>query len=91
MGNAGPGNGAGGEDVLTVAWLLRCETVGGEEDRGGNAVELLPLILPGGAEVAFEMALFFQMGITVGRQHLAVGVDVDAFVFGLDQQLFQIA
>ena len=42
------------------------------------SVELLLLVLPGGAEIALQMGVLLQLRIAVGRQHLAVGVDVDA-------------
>ena len=48
------------------------------------------LILPRGAEVSFEMGEFAQFRVAVGREHLAVGVYVDALAFGLFQQQFQV-
>ena len=48
----------------------------------------LGLILPRAAVVADQMAVFFQAGISVSRQHFAMGVDVDPLAFGLLEDLF---
>ena len=39
------------------------------------------LVLPGGTEMAIEVGIFFQSRIPVGREHFAVGIDIDAFSF----------
>ena len=36
------------------------------------------------------MGVLFQLGITVSREHFTVGINIDALVLGLLQELFQI-
>ena len=51
-------------------------------------MEFRLLILPAGSEIALELRVLFQLRIAVGREHLAVGVDVDVLSVGLlEQQL----
>ena len=71
------------KDAVRVAGFRRHETVGGKKNRGGQIGELFLLILPGRTEVAFKLSVFFQLWIGVGGKHLPVGIDVDAFSFGL--------
>ena len=53
-------------------------------------MELRLLVLPACAEVAFKVRIFFQLGIAVGGEHLAVGVDVYALALGLLQKQLHI-
>ena len=87
--DAGPCHQAPGEEAVGVGLGRALDAVGVEDDRAGEVGELLGLILPGAAEVAHQVAVFLQAGIAVGRQHLAVGVDVDPLAFGLLEELFQ--
>ena len=80
----------GGVDAVGVAGAGRHEAVGGEEHRRGNIFKFFLLALPRGAEVARQMGIFFKRRITMGREHLAVGMDVDALAGRLLQQLVQI-
>ena len=80
----------GGVYPVGVAWPGRHQAVGGEQHRRGDSVELRLLALPRRAEVARQMGIRFQPGITVGGQHLAMGVNVDAFTVCLLQKLVQI-
>ena len=48
------------------------------------------LILPCGTEVAFEMTVLFQFGISVRGQHFTVGVDIHTLAFGLLEKFSQI-
>ena len=66
------------------------DAVGGHEDGPGKLGELLALVLPGGSVVAVEMLVFLQFGITVGGQHLAVGVHIDALALALLENTLQI-
>jgi len=88
--NIGEGHHVGGEYSVLIGGSGGHEAVGGVENWGGNAVKFLLLVLPGGAEVALQLGIFLQLGIGVGRQHFAVGVDVDALSGGLLQQQLQI-
>jgi len=90
MGDIRPADQAGGEDIGLVGILGLLDAVGGEEDGPWKFRHLLLLILPGGAEVAVEVAVLLQLGIAVAGQHLAMGVDVDALVLGLLQEHGQI-
>ena len=93
LGNVGqpfvPHDGGGVHPVL-IAGAGRHQTVGGKQHWGGNALKLLLLALPGSAEVSRQMGVLFQPGIPVGGEHLGMGVNADAGVFGLFQQLVQI-
>ncbi len=40
--------------------------------------------------MAVKMRVFLQFRVTVGRQHLSVGIDVDALAFRLLEQFFQV-
>ena len=57
----------------------------------GNSGEFLVLVLPGAAEIAGQVRVLLQPGVAVGREHLAVGIDVDAVPFGLLEDLLQDA
>ena len=73
----------GGKYTIGIAGFRRHQTVGGKEDWRGNIRKFLLLILPGCAEIAFEMRIFFQFRICVCRKHFSMCVDIDAFVFRL--------
>jgi len=88
--DAGPADFGGGGEVLNIAGARRHDAVGGEQHDAGEVGEFLLLVLPGGAEVALEVLVFLQAGIGQGGEHLAVGVDVDAFAFGLFEQHLQV-
>ena len=86
MSHAGEGDDLGGEHPVSVAGLGRHQAVGGEQNGRGQICKFLLLILPGGAEIALEMGIFLKSRIGMGRQHLAMGIDVDAFALGLLQK-----
>ncbi len=90
MGDARPAHQAPGEQVGGVDFLGPLDAVGGHDDGPGELGELLGLVLPGGAVVAVEMGILLEAGVAVRGEHLAVGVDVDAFAFALLQDLFQV-
>ena len=87
----GIGDHFGGEDAVRVRGLDRHQAVRGEEYRRGYAVELPLLVLPGGAEIAFEVRVLFQFRVGVRRQHFTVRVDIDALARALVKQQFQVA
>ena len=76
--------------TIRVAGLWRHQAVGGEENRRGQICKFFLLILPCGAEITLQVSVFLKLGITVCRQHLPMGVDVDAFALGLLQEQLQI-
>ncbi len=84
-----PGHQTPGVEAVFIAVGRLLDAVCVEDDRAGEVDEFLGLILPCAAEVADQVGVFLQTGIAVGRQHFAVGVDVDPFPFGLLEQLFQ--
>ena len=73
--------------AVLIAWALRHQTVGGEQHRRGNVLELRLLALPCRAEIARKVRMFFQSRIAVRGQHFAVRVDVDALSRRLLEQL----
>ena len=80
-----------GEYPVRVAFFYRHQTVGGEKDRSGDIGQLFLLVLPCGAEIAFQMRVFFQFRISVGRKHLSMRIDVDAGSFCLFQKQLEVA
>ena len=87
VGDAGIGDDRGGEYPVGIAGPQRHDAVGGEEHRCRDVLKLPLLVLPCGAKVAFQMRkALFQLRVAVGRQHLGVGVDIDALALGLLQQ-----
>ncbi len=87
--DVGPLYQAPGEEAVLVAVGRTLNAVGVEDDRAGEVDELLGLILPGTAEVARQVGILLEPGIAVGRKHLAMGVDVDPFAFGLLEQFLE--
>ena len=80
-----------GEHAVGVARLRRHQAVRREQHRRRQVGEFALLVLPRRAEIALEVRVFFQRGIAVGGQHLAVGIDVDALARSLLEQKLQIA
>ncbi len=72
---------------ISVVLFHGDEAVGGEQDGAVEGFELLVLVPPGTAVIALEMIILLEGRIIVGRQHLAVGVDVDARPLRLLEQL----
>ena len=58
--DAGPGHQAGGEDAALVGLVRLLDAVGGHQDRAGEGVELLALVLPGAAVVADQVLVLLQ-------------------------------
>ena len=56
----------------------------------GNFGNSLRCVVPGAAPVAVEVRVLLELGIGVGREHLAVGVDGDALALGLLEQLLEV-
>jgi len=82
MRNAGPAGHINGEDPVLVGIQRLDQAVGGHHDGAREGGEFILLVLPGGTVVAAEVGVFVQFRITVGGQHLAVTVHVDASAFG---------
>ena len=78
-----------GENLIGIR-LRILDAVRGENHGAGEVRQFLLLILPGRAKVAREMRESLQLRISVGGEHLAVGVHVDALPFGLLQNLIEI-
>ena len=70
-------------DAIPIAWPLRHQAVCRKQHRRRNVLKFLLLALPCRSEVPGKVGVLFQFRITVRGQHLAMGVDVDAFVLGL--------
>ena len=81
VGDIGPLNQSPGEEAVFVGVTGALDAVGIKDDRAGEVGELFGLILPGAAKVAGEVGVFFEAGVAVCREHLAVGVDIDPFAF----------
>ena len=88
--DARPAHGAARKDIVLICLLHAHQAVSGEQDRAGELREFLHLVLPCSPEVAVEMGVLLQFGITVGGEHLAVGIDVDAFALALLEHLFEV-
>ncbi len=68
-------------------FLQRHDAVGVDHTGAGPFFEQFRLIVPGAADVAFQVGMLAQLRVAVGGQHLRVGVDVDALALGGHQQL----
>ncbi|MNE29857.1 hypothetical protein D3C80_1233520 [compost metagenome] len=91
VGHPGPADDGAGEDAIAVVADVRVDdAVGGHHHGAGEVRELLLLVLPGGAVVAHQMRVLLEEGVGQGRQHLAVGIDVDAGACGLLQDELEI-
>ncbi len=77
------------EESVFIGFGRFLNAVGVKDDRTGELGQFFGLILPGAAEVAGKVGVFFQPRIAMGWQHFTVGIDVDAFAFGLLEQLFE--
>ena len=69
---------AGGKQPVQIGVVLfqRHQTVGGQQDGTVKGFEFFVLMPPGAAVVAHKMIILFKGRIVVGRQHLAVGVNI---------------
>ena len=83
-------HGAGGEHAVGIRLVRPQQAVGSPQDRRGEVLELLALVVPCGAVVAFQVRILAQLGIGVCGEHLAVGVHVHAAAFGLLQKLLEV-
>lgn len=86
--DAGPGHQTPGVEAVGVGFSRFLDAVGVEDDGTGELGKFLGLILPCPAVVANQMAVFFQAGIAVSWQHLAMGINIDALAFSLLEDLF---
>ena len=75
---------------VSIACFRRHKTVGCEKNRGGDICKFLLLILPCRTEVTFQVRILSQFRVSVRRQHLPVGIDVNALALCLLQQQFQV-
>ena len=89
VGDILPPDGAGGEEAAAVGLLRLCEAVGGHEDGAGELWELNRLAHPRSSIVANEGLVLLEVGVGVGGEHLAVGVDVDAQAVRLLEEALQ--
>ncbi len=89
-GAAGDRRCACGEDSVLVAVGRDQNAVGCGHDGAGEGAELAFLLLPGAAVVAGQVWILAQFGVHVGREHLAVGVDVDAGAGGLLEDVVEV-
>ena len=78
------------EQAVFVAVFRRHDTVRRHEDRAVELLELILLLPPGVAVVACEVLVLLELRIVVRRQHLAVGVDIDARALRLLQQHLEV-
>jgi len=53
-------------------------------------VKLFLLVLPCSSEITFKMRIGLQLGVSMRRQHFAMGVNVDTLVLGLLQQQMKV-
>src|SRR6185436_16111359 len=73
-----------------VTVLRGYEAVRGQEDHAVEGVKFDVLPVPRVAVVAHEVVVLLEARVVVGREHLAVRVDVHAGSLGLYQQLFKV-
>eukprot|EP00123_Amoebidium_parasiticum_P015377 comp22937_c0_seq1/m.36347 comp22937_c0_seq1/g.36347 ORF comp22937_c0_seq1/g.36347 comp22937_c0_seq1/m.36347 type:complete len:313 (+) comp22937_c0_seq1:1000-1938(+) len=88
--DAGKPSGAGSVDAVLVSLAGLDEAVSGHDDGPRELAELELLHLPWPAKVAGQVGVLLEARVCVGRQHLAVGVDVDALFLGGLQDALQV-
>ncbi len=81
---------AGSEDAIAVAVPDRGDAVSGHQDRTAERVEFLCLFPPRAAIISNQVLVLLQFRISIGGQHLAVGVNVDPSAFSLLEQLLEV-
>ena len=74
------------EEAVCISATDRHDAVGSRQDRAWKLFEQFALVVPRFADVTLEVCVFLQCWVAVGWEHFRVGVDVDAFAFGLLQQ-----
>ena len=90
MDNLRVGDHLRGKHPVRIAAGGRHQAVGRKENRGRDARKFLFLVLPGSAEISFQMEIFLQLRIPVSREHLAVCIHIDPFSLRLLKQQLQI-
>ena len=78
---AGGVSGAGRIHATGVGGSWNHDAVGGGDDGATKGREFRPLFLPGSAVLPGEIGMIVQLGIHVGGEHFAVGVDLDGSTF----------
>ncbi|EKD37910.1 MAG: hypothetical protein ACD_75C00940G0002 [uncultured bacterium] len=68
----------------------RYQAIGGQQHRAVERIEFAVLMPPRTAVVADKVRIFFESRIIIGRQHFAVGIDIDARTLRLLEQVFHI-
>ena len=81
-----------GEDSTLIRGISqwRHDAVGGKDDRSMERLKLLLLSPPRITIVAHQVLVCLQLRIIMSRQHLAVGINVDAHAFRLAQEIFDV-
>ena len=81
-----------GEDSALIRGISqwRHDAVGGKDDRSMERLKLLLLSPPRITIVAHQVLVCLQLRIIMSRQHLAVGINVDAHAFRLAQEVFDV-
>ena len=80
----------GGVHPVLIAGAGRHQAVGRKDNRRRNIFKFRLLALPRRAEITRQVRIFPQFRISMSRQHLAVGIDVDPPTRGLFQQQRQV-
>ncbi len=78
------------EHSVRIACFWRHQAVCSKQHRRRNVFKFFLLILPCSTEIPFEMRIFFQLRISVRRQHFTMSVNIDALTLGLLKQQFQV-
>ena len=90
MGCSRPTGHAGGVNAILIGLFNRGNTVGGHQNRAVKGGELLVLQPPGVTVIADEMIIFLESRIIIGRQHFAVGININTSACGLLEEFFHV-
>src|SRR5208337_2906746 len=90
MDHVGPANEAAGKEVLLVGCQRLLDTVRGHHDGSGEVRKLLMLVLPGSTVMPVKVLIFLQAGISMGRKHFSMSVDIDTLAFTLLQYHLEV-
>ena len=75
-----------GKDPVCIAVLRRHQAVGSKQDWCRQIGKFFLLVLPCCAEISLEVRIALQFRVRMCRQHLTMGIDVDALACCLLQQ-----
>src|SRR5512135_3606904 len=85
-----PSHQTAGEEIVLIRRQGLLNAVRSHHDGPGKMRELLMLVLPRRTIMPVKVSIFLKAGITMGREHFTVSIDVDSFALALLQDGLEI-